>query len=253
VNAGIIAAGWGSRLGNGPKALRQVAGRALIDHVLDGLVAAGADRVTCIVNDASRAVPAYVAGSGRSLPIDWIVRTTPSSMHSFLAVLERLAQSGEASHLVTTVDAVCAPGTVAAFARDAAAIPGADLVLGLTDLIDDENPLYAALQGQDTAGRVTRAVAEQPEAFRIRALGAGAASGAYVTAGLYCVTPALLHEKETALSRDFRALRQLFAHVAARGYAAYGVPLPPVVDVDRPADLEAAERLVRGATARAGR
>src|SRR6266700_2788600 len=93
MKAGIIAAGWGERLGQKiPKALTPVGGKALIDYTLDGLEAAGATRVTCIVNEAARAVPEYVAKSKRKLTMDWIVQTTPSSMHSFLIVLERLAQ-----------------------------------------------------------------------------------------------------------------------------------------------------------------
>ena len=91
-SAGIIAAGWGERLGQKiPKALTRVGGKALIDYTLDGFEAAGIQRVTCIVNEAARAVPEHVAKSGRKLEMDWIIRTTPSSMHSFLIVLERLA------------------------------------------------------------------------------------------------------------------------------------------------------------------
>ena len=44
-SAGIIAAGWGERLGQKiPKALTQVAGKALIDYTLDGFEAAGIQR-----------------------------------------------------------------------------------------------------------------------------------------------------------------------------------------------------------------
>ena len=70
---------------------------------------AGVTRVTCIVNEAARAVPDYVAKSGRKLPVDWIIQTTPSSMHSFLIVLERLAQNPEPFYFMTTVDSVCPP------------------------------------------------------------------------------------------------------------------------------------------------
>ena len=94
-HAGIIAAGWGERLGQKiPKALTPVGKRALIDFVLDGLQAAGVTHVTCIVNEAARAVSEYVAQANRPLTFDWIVQTTPSSMHSFLIVLERLAERG---------------------------------------------------------------------------------------------------------------------------------------------------------------
>src|SRR5258708_38618306 len=103
-SAGIIAAGWGERLGQKiPKALTQVAGKALIDYTLDGFEAAGVERVTCIVNEAARAVPEHVAKSGRKLERDWIGQTTPSSMPSFLIVLERLARHGQPSYLIATV------------------------------------------------------------------------------------------------------------------------------------------------------
>src|ERR1041385_4339884 len=109
-SAGIIAAGWGERLGQKiPKALTMVAGKTLIDYTLDGFEAAGIERVTCIVNESAGSVPVHVAKSGRKLKMDWIIQTTPSSMHSFLIVLERLAQTAPSrSHFfMTTVDSIC--------------------------------------------------------------------------------------------------------------------------------------------------
>ena len=74
-SAGIIAAGWGERLGQKiPKALTLVGGKALIDYTLDGFEAAGITHVTCIVNEAARAVPEHVARSGRKLVMDWIIQ-----------------------------------------------------------------------------------------------------------------------------------------------------------------------------------
>lgn len=245
MHAGIIAAGWGQRLGGGPKALVPVAGRALIDHVLDGLQAAGVDHVTCIVNEASKAVVGAVASRGRGLEFDWIVETTPSSMHSFLVVLERLSRSGEPWHLMTTVDAICPPETVRSFADRAARLPDADVVLALTDLVDDEKPLYAALKGPVSAHALGPASDVQPEAFRIRALGADAAGSAHVTAGLYRVSPSILRERQVALDRGYGALRQFLGHLLASGYGVYGLPIPPAVDVDRPADVGTAERFLR--------
>src|SRR5437762_3587778 len=121
---GIIAAGWGERLGQKqPKALTQVGGKVLIDYALDGLMAAGVSQVTCIVNEAAREVPRYVGRSHQGIAMDWIIQTTPSSMHSFLIVLERLVQQGNGPFLITTVDSVCAPGAYAQFVRDAHLFP----------------------------------------------------------------------------------------------------------------------------------
>src|SRR4051812_10498885 len=113
---GIIAAGWGERLGQkSPKALTPVGGRKLIDFALDGFSAAGVSQVTCIVNEAAQEVPKHVSQTRTAPAMDWIVRTTPSSMHSFLIVLERLAAQGSGPFLMSTVDSVCAPAAYAQF------------------------------------------------------------------------------------------------------------------------------------------
>ena len=68
MKAGIIAAGWGRRLGSGPKALTRIGDRPLIDLVLEGLTSAGVDRVVCVVNEASTAVCDYVRGACVNTP-----------------------------------------------------------------------------------------------------------------------------------------------------------------------------------------
>jgi NDP-sugar pyrophosphorylase family protein len=248
--AGIIAAGWGERLGQPlPKALTPVGGRALIDYALDGLEAAGVEQITCIVNEAAREVPAYVERQKRRVQMDWIVQTTPSSMHSFLIVLERLARWGDEPCLMATVDSVCPPALYRRFAEASALFPDADVSLGLTSLIDDEKPLRVAMRGNENTGLIPGSVAENPAAFEIVALtGTGFASD-YVTSGFYCVRPRILAEKDRALAAGYTALRQYLGHLLKFGYRFYGVPLPPVVDVDRPQDVAAAERLLE---ARAG-
>ena len=235
MRAGIIAAGWGTRLGGGPKALALVGGRPLIDHAIAGLIDAGADGFTCIVNEASTSVCEHVARAWPRLRADWIVRTTPSSMHSFLAVLERMASQGESACLVTTVDAVCRPGTTRGFARTAAAL-GADLALGVTTFVDDEKPLYAVPRGQLEAGTP----------FALAELSSRPGASPYVTAGLYWASAAILSERERALAAGYSALRQFLGAVVATGHPTWGVPVADVVDVDRPADLAMADRARAG-------
>jgi choline kinase len=228
-SAGIIAAGWGERLGQKiPKALTQVGGRALIDYTLDGFEAVGINRVTCIVNEAAGAVPEYVAKSNRKIEMDWIIRTTPSSMHSFLIVLERLAQYSPSSHLITTVDSVCPPSAYRQFMEDSSRFPDADVCLGLTKFVDDEKPLRVSLRGS-----------------QIVDLGDQVTTSDYVTAGFYYVHPRILKEKEPALALKNPALRRYLSHLLKCGCRIYGVPLPAVVDVDRPRDVEVAEKLIR--------
>jgi NDP-sugar pyrophosphorylase family protein len=237
MNAGILAAGWGTRLGGGPKALTRIGARTLVDLALEGLLDAGAGRVTCIVNETSGAVCEHVARTWPGLPVDWIVRTTPSSMHSFLAVLERLASGTSDPCLLTTIDAVGRPGTLREFVHAAAGL-GVPLALGVTDVIDDEKPLYAVPRQHDGGG------AESADPFEIAELSSRSGASRFVTAGYYWVSPAVLSERDRAEAAGFTALRQFLGAVVEAGYPSWGVPLPPVVDVDRPEDVVAAARLI---------
>ena len=262
-SAGIIAAGWGERLGQKvPKALTLVAGKALIDYTLDGLQAAGIERVTCIVNESARAVPEHVARSGRKLEMDWIIQTTPSSMHSFLIVLERLASfasprpspdgrgrsaaTGEVENfLISTVDSICPPSAYRDFIRDSDLFKEADVSLGLTTHIDDEKPLRVAMRGEEGTGLMPARPQDNPEAFEIIAMTNTGFDSEYITAGFYRANPRVLKEKEKVLAANFTALRQYLGYLLKYGYRFYGVPLPPVIDVDRPQDVQAAEQMVR--------
>lgn len=245
--AGIIAAGAGERLGGAdqPKPLRRVAGRPLIDHVLDGLQAAGITEVVCIVNESAGAVPEHVRRSGRRLPIEWIVRSTPSSMHSFLAITKSLSERQPGLSLVTTVDAVAAPSTYRRFAESFRLFPQADAVLGLTSVIDDEKPLRVAMKGAEETGVLPADPAQDAEAFAVVALSTTGFASEWITSGFYGVTPELLALEEEALARGCGSLRQYLGFCLKYGRRLYGAPLPPVIDVDRPHDIEAAERLLR--------
>jgi NDP-sugar pyrophosphorylase family protein len=246
MNAGIIAAGWGERLGQKiPKALTPVGGRTLIDFVLDGLEAAGVTQVTCIINEMAREVPAYVEKSGRKLAVDWIVRTTPSSMHSFLIVLERLAQKAPGPYFMTTVDGVAVPETYKEFAQSFALFSDADVLLGLTDVIEDEKPLRVAMRGAEGTGLMPQKPAENPAAFEIIAMTNTGFDSDYVTSGFYGVRGDVLKHKEAVLAQGFTALRQFLGYLLKYGHRFYGVPLPPVIDVDRPEDIQSAEAFLK--------
>lgn len=245
MRAGIIAAGWGERLGQSiPKALTPVGGKLLIDHVLDGLEEAGAESVTCIVNEAAGEVPAHVTQSGRTLPIDWVIQTTPSSMHSFLIVLEHLSAQGSGPFLITTVDSIAQAGAYQQFVASARLFPEADVVLGLTGLIEDEKPLRVAMRGAEGTGVMPDHIRDNPEAFEIVALTNTGFDSALVTCGFYWVTGRILQEKESALAQKNPALRSYLGHLLKYGYKFYGAPLPPIVDIDRPEDVQSAEKLL---------
>jgi NDP-sugar pyrophosphorylase family protein len=233
MRAGVIAAGVGSRLHSEgrriPKALKTVAGVTLIDRTLTQLAEAGATDAVIIVNELSTSVRDHAAGAS-PIPTRWIVETTPSSMHSFLRVLEDLAGDGDRGpFLMSTVDTVVPSGTFRDFAARAGDDVRSDVVLALTSFVDDENPL-----------RVTIAQGV-PEPATVTAIG----QGPLVTAGYYLVRSSVLQEADRCRARQISALRSFFHHLFDRGYRLAGMRMADSVDVDRPADIQAAEQLLR--------
>jgi NDP-sugar pyrophosphorylase family protein len=221
LQGGIIAAGAGNRLrADGyrvSKPMVRVAGRPLMEHALDRFRAAGIRRLTIIINHECDDCRTWLDDHRGDLDLDLIVRTTPSSYASFQLVADRLDR---APAVITTIDSILATDDFQAYVMAAAGFPADALVLGVTDYVDDENPLWATL---DTADG------------RIRQL--GGQGGSHVTAGLY-VLPA---RRPAEPSAGFLRLRDYLTWLVAEGRPVYGVVLPRVFDIDRVRDIVAAE------------
>jgi NDP-sugar pyrophosphorylase family protein len=230
MRAGLIAAGLGERLRAAgldlPKPLVPIAGRPLIDHVLDTVAAAGIDEVACIFNQHDDAVEAHCRRRSGGPRLHIVRRTTPSSMESLFTLAPHL--QGE-RFLLLTVDAIFAPALLRDFLAAAAAHGDADAVLAVTDFVDDEKPLRIAL---DAGGRVT-------------ALGAEAEASPLITAGFYVLHPRVFAETAAARAAELGALRQWFGHLLRHGYRLAGAAIGKTVDVDRPSDIASAEAFVR--------
>ena len=229
----LLAAGTGDRLRAGgftmPKALLPVGGATLIERILRELAAAGTSEVVAIVNEESRDVIAHVQALREVPPTRFVVRSTPSSLASLLEILPQLR--GE-PFLLTTVDAVTPRGTLARFGARATAL-GADVVLAVTDFIDDEKPLRLRF---DESGRVT-------------ALGATVTESTWVTAGFYWLGRGAQAFTERGRARTLPSLRWLLQAFVEEGLDVRAVAVGKTIDVDRPEDIAAAVLLVEAEAA----
>lgn len=226
VRGAIIAAGEGSRLrADGyrvAKPMVEVAGLPLIGAVLRNFTTAGVAAITIILNEQERECVEWVRTRFPALEIDFIVKTTASSLESFREVTGR----GPAGPmLVSTVDAWCASEDFARFAAAAARRPDDATVLAVTPFISDEKPLWVTL---GAGGRVK---------------GLGTVDSGLVTAGVYRVSD---RARRLASTPALGRLREYLGWLHESGEPLYGEIVETVVDVDRALDVASAEALARG-------
>jgi NDP-sugar pyrophosphorylase family protein len=223
IAGGIIAAGEGSRLRGDSfpmaKPLVPVAGVPLIGGVIRNFLAAGISCLRIIVNEGEWECVNWVRSHFPSVGAEIIVKTTASSLESFVAV------AGGGRHeplLVSTVDAWCAEEDFVRFVEAARRRPRESSVLAVTPLVADERPLWVQL---DDAGRVARL---------------GGDGGELVTAGIYLVSPRV---RQTPPPGHLGRLREYLTWLWQTGEPLYGEIVETVVDVDRPEDVAIAEAL----------
>ena len=234
LRAGVLAAGRGERLrtqSNDLKPLVKVGDQTLIEHVLHSMSHADATEVVVIINEDSLAVRDHAAAIKWPFALRWIVETTPTSMHSFLRLVETLAADGdEGPFLLSTVDTVAGAHTYARFFAAARRLEQAAVTLALTSPGGDEKPLF---------------VRTGPENSRVVAIGDAAAPSQYATAGVYAVRASILREAAAARHEGIDSLRTFLGRLLDRGYHLAGIPIAQSIDVDRPGDISTAEEFLR--------
>jgi len=223
LRGGIIAAGEGSRLRRAgftvPKPLVPVAGVPLIASVIKNFQAAGITSIRIIVNEDERECAEWVRSRFPAIDAELIVKTTASSLESFVEVA---AAADGGRMLVSTVDAWCVEEDFVRFVEAARRRPPEATVLAVTPLVADENPLWVGL---DDAGRITAL---------------GERTGHLVTAGLYLVSSGV---RRTPPPAGLGRLREYLGWLHRSGEPLYGEVMQTVVDVDRAEDVALAEAL----------
>ncbi len=151
----IIAAGEGSRLQQEgielPKPLVKIGGEAMIDRLIRIFRANGADEICIIVNTLNPLTEQHIRElrqKGLADDIRLVVKSTPSSMHSFAELAVYLSDS---PFCLTTVDTIFREREFADFISYFKH-SSYDGCMAVTDYIDDEKPLYV---GTDAMLRIT--------------------------------------------------------------------------------------------------
>ncbi len=231
----IIAAGEGSRLAaegvEQPKPLVEVCGEPLIDRLIRIFMDNGAEEIDVICNDATALVSSHLVHiqrdglRGRPVPLRFKVKSTPSSMHSFHEMSQWLA--GEAFCL-TTVDTIFKEDE---FKNYVAALKAAtsdgeiDGLMGVTDYVDDEKPLYVATD----------------DALGITGFLDASDTCRYVSAGIYGLAPTAISTLDGCAQRGESRMRNFQRALVADGRRLKAYPFSKVLDIDHAADIQKAE------------
>ena len=228
----ILAGGEGSRLAADgiaeAKPLVRVGGRPQVIRLAEILTVCGAESVTVLVRrPVAGAVQQALAGAGHD-GVRVVACETPSSLHTLTEGLF-LVPPGEV--VCTMVDTVMPDEgwrrVVGDFERQLGL--GRDVVLAVTPHVDDDTPLWVRRNGD---GGVT-------------AVGAEPVSPPCVTGGVYGFSRLGRLLAEVGLRRGLSRMRGLLGWLAASGASIGSVEVDRIVDLDRRADLDAAERWLR--------
>lgn len=234
----IIAAGEGSRLTaegiSTPKPLVRVGDEPLINRLLRIFMENDAEEIVCICNDRSGEVAAHLSHiqrdglMGRPVPLRFVAKSTPSSMHSFFEISRYL---NDGPFILTTVDTIFAEDEFAAFANEFQHFEG-DGLMGVTCYIDDERPLYVAT---DSKMRITGFLDESTDCR-------------YVSAGIYGLHPSTIFTLSNCIARSELRLRNFQRALVADRRKLRAWPFGKVIDIDHTTDIAKAEAFLNEAS-----
>ena len=231
----IIAAGEGSRLAQegiaAPKPLVEVNGEKLIDRLLRIFTENAAEEIVVICNNLTPLVAQHLNHiqhhglHGHRIPLRYVVKTTPSSMHSFFEISRYL---NDAPFCLTTVDTIFREDDFKAYINhflQTVEQGEADGVMGVTDYIDDEKPLYVAV---DDAMRITGFLDANDHCR-------------YISGGIYGLTPQSIITLQGCMERGESRMRNFQRALIKDGLRLQAMPFSKVLDIDHASDIAKAE------------
>lgn len=231
---GIIAAGDGSRLAaegvKEPKPLVKVNGECLIDRLIRIFMANEPEGIAIICNEHMPEVVDHIRKrkAEEHLPIELVVKTTPSSMHSLWELMPYL----HGPSIITTVDTIFDEKEFASYAHAFeldCLFRSMDIYMGLTKYIDDEKPLYADI---DNVGHILGYYDERGHCDT-------------VSAGIYGLNITVHHILQECIERGESRMRNFQRALIASHIPAYYCMFSKVLDIDHKDDIAKAEAFLR--------
>lgn len=227
----IIAAGEGSRLVQEgvrlPKPLVEINGVPMIERLASIFNSCGAEKIAVIVNEQMTEVREFLEKLSSKLPIETTVKTTPSSMHSFYEVSQLLSSD---KFILTTVDTIFRADDFKKYVDAFAADSLYDGFMAVTPFIDDEKPLYVAV---DDNMKITGFFDSPTPETR------------FVSGGIYGLTPPALKILGESMDAGITRMRNYQRKLVDSGLKLKALPIDKIIDVDHQSDIAKAEQFLK--------
>lgn len=233
MNYAIIAAGEGSRLAqegvSRPKPLVELNGTPMIKRLIDIFMRCDATSLSVIVNEQMTEVREYLESLSLPVPFNLVVKSTPSSMHSFYEVSRRFRDFKDGKFCLTTVDTIFREeefrAYIEAFIRD----KKADGYMAVTSFIDDEKPLYIDV---DSNLHITSFRDKPWETVR------------FISGGVYGLTTPALDVLDRCIVEGVSRMRNYQRALVEAGLDLKAYAFEKIVDVDHADDIATAEAFI---------
>lgn len=230
MNYAIIAAGEGSRLAQEgvakPKPLVDICGEPMIGRLINLFCRCNAESISIIVNEQMTEVREYIESLSLDIPLNLVVKTTPSSMHSFFE-LSRVIPKGR--FCLTTVDTIFREQNFRPYIEAMEADERYDGMMAVTDYIDDEKPLY--VQTDDDLN-ITAFRDERYDGAK------------YISGGIYALNEKAIDVLADCMERGVARMRNFQRALVDAGLRLKAYPMGKILDVDHAGDIEKAENFI---------
>lgn len=149
MNYVILAAGLGSRFVKEgimtPKPMVEVMGKPMVARLIDVLMSCGADKINIVANSRMTDFVEFLEKlKVEGAPLDIRPIISDNSYYS----LTEACKGVEGKFIAMTVDTIFPTGEFRDYVAAVDAMPGNEVLMGLTKFVDDESPLYAKLDSE---------------------------------------------------------------------------------------------------------
>ena len=226
----IIAAGEGSRLAQegvkSPKPLVELQGVPIIERLVNIFLRNNASSISIIINEQQPQTLALLKRLQERLPLNIVVKDTPSSMHSMHALMPHL--QGDEKFCLTTVDTLFREEEFTRYIK-AFEESSVDGLMAVTDYIDDEKPLYVE---SDEEGNITAFSDTASKQCR------------YISGGIYGLTPKALLTLQRCIDEGVARMRNFQRALIVEGLQLKAFPFGKIIDIDHACDIAKAEKFL---------